>query len=31
MFTGFIGFVFLIRSIIQDKVSKIQTFSGDAN
>ncbi|MBB15422.1 hypothetical protein CMK22_09120 [Candidatus Poribacteria bacterium] len=31
MFTGLIGCVFLIRSIIQDKVSKTQTFSGDAN
>ena len=31
MFTGLIGCVFLIRSIIQDKVSKIQTFSGDTN
>ena len=31
MFTGLSGCVFLIRSIIQDKVSKTQTFSGDAN
>ena len=31
IFTGLIGCVFLIRSIIQDKVSKIQTFSGDTN
>ena len=31
IFTGFIGLMFLIRSIIQDKVNKIQTLSGEVN
>ena len=31
IFTGFIGLMFLIRSIIQDKVNKVQTLSGEVN